>query len=125
MQLVGYHRTPVQKMPMFDFIVDRDMRTSLDSDWRELEAAFQNSAWKAVHVLAGSIVEAMLVDHLLSIGFQKKDPLKMSLDEAIGACKAEGILTDKSAELSTVIRRFRNLIHPGRAIRLAEAPARQ
>ena len=109
-------------MPAFEFIVDKGLRASLDSDWKELQDAFQNSAWKAVHVLAGSIVEAILVDHLISIGYQKKGPLRMSLDEAIEACKAEGILSDKTAELSTVIRRFRNLIHPGRAVRLAETP---
>lgn len=109
-------------MPEFDFIVDKDLRTSLDSDWRELQDSFDHSAWKAVHVLAGSIVEAILVDHLLSVGYDKKDPLKMVLEEAIAVCRAEGILTEKAVELSTVIRRFRNLIHPGRAVRLQEVP---
>lgn len=109
-------------MPPFDFVVDRDMRLSLDSDSKELEVALCNSAWKAVHILAGSIVEAILIDHLLSISYKAKDPLKMTLDEAITACKAEGILSDKTAELSTIIRRFRNLIHPGRSVRLADVP---
>ena len=107
-------------MSIFDFVVDKDLRASLQSDWKELQVAYEHSAWKAVHVLAGSIVEAILVDHLLSIRYKQKNPLKMSLDDAITASKAEGILSDKTAELSTVIRRFRNLIHPGRALRLSE-----
>ncbi|MCW5981542.1 MAG: hypothetical protein KIT09_25880 [Bryobacteraceae bacterium] len=98
----------------------KDLRHSLESDWTELQSAFDSFAWKSVHVLAGSIVEAILVDHLLYLKYEQKDPLKMSLEEAIAACKNEGILTDKTAELSTVIRRYRNLIHPGRSLRLSE-----
>jgi hypothetical protein len=109
-------------MAAFDFVVDKDLRISLDSDWSELLAAFENSAWKAVHVLAGSIIEAILIDHLLSINYADKDPLKMTLDEVIAACKNRGILSDTTAELSTVIRRYRNLIHPGRSVRLSEIP---
>jgi hypothetical protein len=33
---------------------------------------------------------------------------------------AEGILSDKAADLSSVIRGYRNLIHPGRVLRLGE-----
>jgi len=105
----------------FEYIVDVGLRRSLESDWRELQVALQNSAWKSVHVLAGSIVESILVDHLLSIGFPQKDPLRMTLDEAITACKGSGVLSDKTAELSIVIRRYRNLIHPGRLLRLSES----
>jgi hypothetical protein len=77
-------------------------------------------AWKAAHVLSGSIVEAVLVDHLLGIGYSKKDPLAMTLEAPIDAGKAEGILSDKAADLSSVIRGYRNLIHPGRVLRLGE-----
>jgi len=45
----------------------------------------------------------------------------MTLDEAITACKGSGVLSDKTAELSIVIRRYRNLIHPGRLLRLSES----
>lgn len=107
-------------MTSFEFIVDQDLRMSLESDWKELKLAFQNSAWKSVHVLAGSIIEAILVDHLLSINYSAKDPLKMTLDEAIVAGRTVGILSEKVVDLSTVVKRYRNLIHPGRALRLSE-----
>lgn len=107
-------------MAMFEFVADRDLRTSLDSDFREMQEALQNSMWKTVHVLAGSIVEALLIDHLQSIKHAGKDPLHMTLDEAVAAAKKADILSDKAAQLSTVIRHYRNLIHPGRLIRLSE-----
>ncbi len=83
----------------------------------------ENGAWKAVHVLAGSVVEAILVDYLIGTGYPKKsgkDPLKMELGPIISACKDEKIITERTADLSSVIRSYRNLIHPGRVIRLNE-----
>src|SRR5207249_1352150 len=46
--------------------------------------------------------------------------LKFDLHKAIDACLAEGVLTSKTAQLSVVIKDYRNLIHPGRSVRLSE-----
>ena len=110
-------------MGVFDFVTDDKFRKSLESDHGELEACFQCKAWKSVHVLAGSIIETVLVDYLVASGYQPRasvDPLKMSLGDLIAACQKEGVLTKKTAELSAAIRSYRNLIHPGRMQRLAE-----
>jgi len=108
-------------MLAFDFITNEAFRKSLESDFRELTECSRATAWKAVHVLAGSIIEAVLIDHLIESGKAlAKDPLKMELAELIQFCRDEGILSQKSVDLSTVIRGFRNLIHPGRVIRLNE-----
>jgi hypothetical protein len=107
----------------FEFITDARFRQSLESDYQELMKSFEGSSWKAVHVLAGSIVEAVLVNHLIITEYQKKtgkDPLKMMLGDAADACKTEGVLSQKAYDLSSVIRAYRNLIHPGRVIRLGE-----
>jgi hypothetical protein len=106
----------------FDFITDEQFRTSLQSDYRELQACLENGAWKAVHVLAGSIIEALLVEYLVSAPNQSsgKNPLNFTLDEAIKACLAARALTERSAKLSDVVKDYRNLIHPGRVIRLNE-----
>lgn len=111
---------------IFDFITDTDFRSSLESDYRELNVCMEAGAWKAVLVLAGSIVEAVLVDYLASVGYEpnNKTVLEMVLAEAIPACKARGILTDKTANLSDGIRMYRNLIHPGRCKRLSESADR-
>jgi len=110
-------------MVSFDFITQDDLRNELESDYREMQAALESKAFKAVHVLSGSIIEAILADHLLTIDYEKKsgkDPLTMTLDKLIEACKAEKVISVRVAELSTVVRSYRNLIHPARVVRLNE-----
>ena len=60
----------------------------------------QVGAWKAVHVLAGSIIEAVLVDYLFAIGYHKEDPLRVSLERAITICKQKGILSEKTEHIA-------------------------
>jgi hypothetical protein len=116
-----------QAMLSFDFIVHEDFRRSLEGDWRELQACYESHAWKSVHVLAGSIVEALLIDGLSSAtcSIPHADLLKKELSALIALCKEAGIISDRTAQLSTVIRSFRNLIHPGRMIRLKEKVSEQ
>lgn len=110
-------------MATFDFINGEDFRLSLEADYQELNLAMQAKAWKTVHVLAGSIIEAILIDYLVTSEYQKKssfDPLKMTLAQAISACREENVSSEKTEHLSHVIRSYRNLIHPGRSVRLGE-----
>jgi hypothetical protein len=110
-------------MPKFDFITSKDFRDSLEADETELRAAYEARAWKSVLVLSGSIVEALLIDYLLATtnpARSKKDPLRLDLAEAIDICRAENALSQRSADLCSVIRSYRNLIHPGRSVRLSE-----
>jgi hypothetical protein len=110
-------------MASFDFITNGEFRSSLESDYSELRAALQARAFKSVHVLAGSIIEAVLIDYLIAINYQsrsQKDPLKMTLEKLIEACKDEKIISERVSDLSTVIRSYRNLIHPARIVRLNE-----
>lgn len=111
-------------MTNFDFITAKDFRESLERDFDELERSAKAQCWKGVQVLAGSIVEALLVDYLASTANSRvgKDPLKIDLADAIKICREEGVLSDRVADLCSVIRSYRNLIHPGRMSRLGEAP---
>jgi hypothetical protein len=114
--------------PSFDFIIDSDFRRSLESDYSEMERCLEAEAWKSVHVMAGSIVEALLIDYLAAVAHSKRattDPLRLDLAQAIELCREEKVLTQKSADLSSAIRTFRNLIHPGRSKRLGEDPPTQ
>lgn len=104
----------------FAFIMDEELRASLESDHAELRACLASSSWKAAHVMSGAIIEAVLVDYLITAAYSKKDPLTMTLEDLISAGKSEGALSTKAADLSTVIRGYRNLIHPGRVVRLKE-----
>jgi hypothetical protein len=107
----------------FAFVVGGDFRASLESDYIEMRDSFEAGAWKGVHVLAGSVIEALLVDYLVATrtGTRRKDPLRLDLAEAIELCVAEGVLTARTKDLCSVVRSYRNLIHPGRAVRMNEA----
>lgn len=109
-------------MATFDFVTDEGLRASLESDHAELKTSMSGGAWKAVHVLAGSIIEALLADYLLAVDFHKgkKGPLELDLAEMIEASKDQGVIAERVVQLSTVVRGYRNLIHPGRLIRMQE-----
>lgn len=115
-------------MPSFDFITNKEFRQSLDADFKEMQSCVEIGSWKCAQVIAGSVVEALLIDSLLALpnpARTGKAPLSMDLAEAIAICKNEKILSDRTADLCSVIRSYRNLIHPGRLVRLAEsAPER-
>jgi len=108
-------------MSSLDYITDQSFRDSLLSDMKELEDSIAAANLKAAHVLAGSVVEAVLVDHLIVAGIvDKTAALKLELADAIKKCREKGIISERTADMSSVVRSYRNLIHPGRAIRLGE-----
>lgn len=105
----------------FDFITDDQFRASLESDYYELTTALETGLWKSVYVLAGSVVEAILIDYLLDINYKPRNEiLVMDLNKAITACRTAGVLSERVEHLSHVIRDYRNLIHAGRVLRLKE-----
>ncbi len=114
----------VSTSPAFlNYITDESFRQSLESDHREMTNALENGSWKSVLVLAGSLIEAILVDHLFGRNTDRaKDEEILSLDlyKAIDRCKAAGVLNPETATLCIVIKNYRNLIHPGRIKRLDE-----
>ncbi len=111
-------------MTSFDFITSKDFRESLEADYNEMRSCVEAQAWKSVQVLAGSIVEALLIDYLSSTKNpdrkNNKDPLKLDLAEAIAICREEKVLSERAADLCSVVKSYRNLIHPGRMLRLNE-----
>lgn len=115
----------VGSMPSFDFITNKEFRQSLDADFKEMQSCVEAGSWKCAQVIAGSVVEALLIDSLLALPNPErtgKAPLSMDLAEAVAICRNEKILSDRTADLCSVIRSYRNLIHPGRLVRLAESP---
>ena len=109
-------------MASFDFITAEDFRKSLQADYHELRNCIEVGALKAAHVLAGSIIEALLSDHLVSLEVvDSETALRMDLSRLVEECKKAGCISLKVADLSSAIRGYRNLIHPGRAIRTTES----
>ena len=51
----------------FDFISDSEFRSILAADYEQMHLCADAKAWKAVHVLAGSIIEAVIIDYRASL----------------------------------------------------------
>lgn len=109
---------------LLDTVRDRRLRQVLESDYVELQLALSNGMNKASLVLAGGIVEAVLINYLLVIGYKHPpkdaDPKNMQLADLISACEAEGALTPETASHCQILKSYRNLIHPGRSARSDE-----
>jgi mRNA-degrading endonuclease toxin of MazEF toxin-antitoxin module len=108
----------------FDFVVDEDLRQSLEADAAEMDACIEAHAHKAAVVLAGSIVEALLADHLATLGYvdAKGVPiLELDLGQLIAAARTQKQVSSKTADLASAVKNYRNLIHPGRLVREKES----
>lgn len=110
-------------MALFDFISDEDFRNSLENDYKEIEKCLKTEAWKAVYVLSGSIIEALLLDYLTATEYEKRSKHKLrelTLQDMINVCEQEKVLSRRAAGISHAIRDYRNLIHPQKVKRLEE-----
>jgi hypothetical protein len=104
-----------------DFVLHDDLRTALESDLLEMDKALATCSNKAVVVLSGSVIEALVVDTLIAGNIiSKRDALNLDLGKALEKALNAKLMSQRCFELSTVIRGYRNLIHPGRLVRLSE-----
>ncbi|MBD3630497.1 hypothetical protein [Cyclobacterium sp.] len=108
----------------FDFISDQNFREILERDFEELNKCAANNCTKSVLLLSGSIIEAILADYFINFsieGLKKKAVLSMDLFGLIEKAYEAKLISQSTKELSTVIKNYRNLIHPGREIRKNES----
>jgi hypothetical protein len=114
------------------FISDLDLRAELHRDISEVERALQNGEWKGATVLAGSVVEALLLWALqnrktaaevtaaaTTLKISKPQIERWDLAELTPVAHALGLITERAKTAADQAREFRNLIHPGRSQRLA------
>lgn len=124
------------------FIKDGDFRQSLRRDLGSIDRLIANGEWKAGTVLGGSVVEALLlyilheyeqnnnpdfqktVKALHRSGSLQKMPSKnlddWVLHELTEVATGLGVIKPDTAAQCKIAKNFRNLIHPGRAARLAQ-----
>ena len=130
---------PVSGSAEFNFISEDRLRERLRLDIGAVETAFANLEWKAATVLAGSVIEALLlwvleehfpkevkgaVNRLVAKGSLRN--LKTDLKywdlhhyaEVAADLKA---IEDDTIELVRLAKDYRNLIHPGKAERVGQA----
>jgi len=123
------------------FVKDQDLRESIRRDVGAANRALNNAEWTAATVLAGSAIEALLLWRL-----QETLPGPAAVTAALGTLVAAKTITkpknsdidhwdltlfievtahlkllnSDTASAARLARNFRNLIHPGRAARLAQ-----
>lgn len=107
------------QVPPFDYITAPHYRAILEADFAEMQICLQAGAWKAAMVMAGSLIEAILVEHLewLSSPGDEERLRKIMLADAITRCEAAGEISETAAKLCSAVKDYRNLIHPGKVVR--------
>lgn len=105
--------------PIFDYITALEYRSILETDFFEMTICLNSKAWKAAMVMAGSLIEAILIEHLewLEGPGNETRLRKYTLNEAITQCENKGEISETTAKLCSAIKDYRNLIHPGRVVR--------
>jgi hypothetical protein len=131
--------SPAPSTSQFNFISDLDLQTNLRNDMGSINRALSNGEWKAATVLAGSVIEALLLWALLqhtstdatnaasslvsSQTLTKQpdpNPERWDLHEYTEVSQFLGIIKTDTAKQTRLAREFRNLIHPGRSQRLGQ-----
>ena len=123
---------PAHSTSELKFITDTNLRENLRQDVSAVNMALTNGEWKAATVLAGSVTEALLLWALQRNASQvpatvsklgmKIDPdlEKWSLHSYIEVAAELGMIKSDTATQCRLAKDFRNLIHPGRALRLGQ-----
>lgn len=122
-----------------NFITDAGLRADLRNDIGVIDRTLSNGEWKAATVLAGSVIEALLlwsiqqrpgaqvtgaVAALVGNGtFAAQPPTNLErwdLHHFIEVAANLTIISGETAIQSRLAKAFRNLIHPGRSQRLGQ-----
>ena len=119
---VAPDEAPAATTKKLSFITDAGARATLQNDAAAVERAIHNGEWKAATVLAGSVIEAMLLwalqqDKAAALGASKAPRGKNDLGDwyfvdlikVAAELKVIAANTEKQADLA---RDYRNLIHP-------------
>ncbi len=125
------------------FIADSALSEALRLDISACNSALANAEWKAATVLAGSVVEALLLWALEDLkghnrlGFDTavsaaqtaakltslppKQLTKWDLVQYVAVAEEAALITADTASQCNIARGFRNIIHPGRSQRLNQS----
>lgn len=112
------------------FISDRQLADSIRQDIASATDALHRNDFKAATVLSGSAMEALLLWKILDVGINapiagmkgaKPTPEEWTLEHYITAAELKGLIKPDTAKQARLAQNFRNLIHPGRTARLAQA----
>jgi hypothetical protein len=109
--------------PEFVFVNDSKLRALVDRDYAELQRLKRIEAMKSRFVLAGGLIEALLLDALLNsqsaaantvAGRKERRSLEeWGLSSLLDAAVELKVITSSAQSFGHSVREFRNLVHPG------------
>lgn len=108
----------------FNFVGDRNFQQILQRDFDEVQKCIEIGANKSAVILSGSILETLLSDFFienLPEGKNRQDILKLSLNTLLELAVQQNVISQSDSSLATVLKSYRNLIHPGREVRSNES----
>lgn len=110
---------------MFEFVSNETYRKILNRDFAELEKCMQIKASKSAVVMSGSIIESILIEYFIANPptgktKTKAQVLKLKLSQLIDFAEQVGLISKKIKNLSSVVRDYRNYIHPAKEVRMRE-----
>lgn len=117
----------------FVFIPSAELRESIRTDVGAAHRANNQAEWKAATVLAGAAIEALLHWRLsretpaaiaAASRAPKRDLNDYVLNDYIHVAEDLNIIPAKTATAALLAKDYRNLIHPGRAVRLSQKCSR-
>lgn len=106
------------------FIADDDTRLGIEDRIRAAWIDFNAREWMGATILAGHVIEALLLWALKKKGGAiqvKKPPDELHLHDLIAEAEKCGLITLECKQLAHLARDARNLIHPGKATRSGTA----
>ena len=135
-------RCPDQRIPEkiagFEFIEDDQYRQQLRMEMLSVEALLRDNQWKAVMVMASSLMEAIFCECLINVpaaalepavqaaidkGAVRKNtkgsPENWNLPTYVQVSRQAGLITERTKQQALLAGDFRNLVHPGKTRREA------
>ena len=113
--------SPEQSLPSLSFLRSESLRRVIEADFAELNALRASGASKAIFVIAGSLIEGVLIDVLslrpdLAEGLLKKNhakwPKDAGLSDLIEGSEKFGLIQPSVVSSLQVLKNYRDLIHP-------------
>jgi len=122
LDLIGYNEALEKQLEII--ILNNDLKEMLRRDLKENAIAIITKSYKSALVLSGSIIEAVLLEKLKSLGLKnleikkgnkkiKKKLESLDLNELLEIAKENDLIDETLLHLAHGVRGFRNLIHPG------------
>jgi hypothetical protein len=117
---------PVTQQRAFAYVNDAAVRTIIIRDYDELQRAYVAKCWKAVILLCGGSIEAILLDLLkgneptakgAAAAPKQADLTRWDLSDLINVAVELKLVGAGIEKLSHSVRGYRNLIHPGVELR--------